>query len=301
MNVESNINRESFICRDVIGVKGLCAKTYPYNLDTLGISLNKASKLADSSMITGRELINEAIEFGWEQTMKDLRIDGFMVNGVRRTFQSKFNTEEIGEGVYNATFERQCDIEKFFFDYVSFKVIGDLNVVFTVIKDGVSEEIFNDDVSDETVKISIDNSIFADELIFKIVAIGSGTLQKTDNSVFQYLGNLSCSEQLFYCKYWEYLVQAVMYKSSAFILNSSIFSDRYNDLIIYKKNEIALRTAQLDSSYNLLNGENKLQEKALYQAEIENINLKLKDVVKKSRCTCCFECDTIIQSKISIP
>ena len=44
MNIEATILKESFACRDVIGVKGLCDKNYPYNLDSLGISLQKASK-----------------------------------------------------------------------------------------------------------------------------------------------------------------------------------------------------------------------------------------------------------------
>ena len=92
-----------------------------------------------------------------------------------------------------------------------------------------------------------------------------------------------------------------MYKATAVILNANLFSDRYNDIVIYQKDNIAIRIAQLDSSYNLLNGENKLASKSLYQQEIENINLKLKEVVKRSKCTCCFECDQIISSKISLP
>ena len=86
MNIEATVLKESFACRDVIGVKGLCDKNYPYNLDSLGISLQKASKLADSSSMTGKRLIEESIEFAWQQTMKDLRIDGFMVNGIRKTY-----------------------------------------------------------------------------------------------------------------------------------------------------------------------------------------------------------------------
>ena len=33
----------------------------------------------------------------------------------------------------------------------------------------------------------------------------------------------------------------------------------------------------------------------------QNINLKLKQIVKDSYCTCCFECDNVINSSISIP
>ena len=64
-NVDSNITVASNACRDVIGVKGVCNKTYPYYLDSLGISLSKAAKLADSSMVTARELIDESINDAW--------------------------------------------------------------------------------------------------------------------------------------------------------------------------------------------------------------------------------------------
>lgn len=302
MNIEATILKESFACRDVIGVKGLCDKNYPYNLDSLGISLQKASKLADSSSMTGKRLIEESIEFAWQQTMKDLRIDGFMVNGIRKTYQNKFTDLTVNEGVYTQTFTRGCDIEAFFFNWIKLTVNGDLNIKFSIFKDGIEQVLFNDDVSDENIKINIDNSIFADEIEFKLIAIGDGTLTQTDDlNAFTFQGHLSCNEQLFYCKFWEYLVQAVMYKATAVILNANLFSDRYNDIVIYQKDNIAIRIAQLDSSYNLLNGENKLASKSLYQQEIENINLKLKEVVKRSKCTCCFECDQIISSKISLP
>ena len=52
-----------------------------------------------------------------------------------------------------------------------------------------------------------------------------------------------------------------MYKAAANILNASLFNDRYNDFIIYKKENIALRVAQLDSTLNLLNNENKINKK----------------------------------------
>lgn len=305
MNIESNITRETFACRDVIGVKGICDTEYAYNLDSLGISLNKVSKIADSSSVTGKQLIRESIEFAWQQVMNDLRIDGFMLKGVRTTYSNKFTPNTLSEGIYTVTFDRSCDIEKFFFNYIRFSVIGSLNVKLSVLKDGEEQVLFDDDVVDEDTPISINftyGELIADKVEFKLVAIGDGLLvANSDNLPFEYLGNLSCSEQLFYCKYWEYLVQAVMYKSSAVIMNASLFNDRYNDLIIYQSDKMAHRIAQLDSSYNLLNGENRLASKSLYQQEIETINLKLKEVVKRSKCTCCFECDQIISSKITLP
>jgi len=302
MNVNSNIIKEKFACRDVIGVKGLCDVEYPYNLDSLGISLNKASKLADSSTLTGKNLITESIEFAWQQTMSDIRVDGFMVNGLQTNYANEFTATSLNEGLYTKTFTRNCDIESFFFNWIKFIVNGTLDIKFSIFKDGIEQILFEDSVTDETIKINIDNHIYCDELEFKLIAIGSGTLTQTnDSNALNYLGHKSCSEQLFYCKYWEYLVQAVMYKATAVILNSVLFNDRYNDLVIYKTGEMAHRIAQLDSSYNLLNNENRLASKSLYQLELEKINLKLKTIVQKSKCTCCFDCDNYITSKISLP
>ena len=92
-----------------------------------------------------------------------------------------------------------------------------------------------------------------------------------------------------------------MYKASANILNSSLFSDRYNDFIVYKKDEIAIRIAQLDNSLNLLATTDRINSKGLYQLEIIKINDKLKEIVKQSYCTCCFKCDNVISSSITIP
>ena len=77
-----------------------------------------------------------------------------------------------------------------------------------------------------------------------------------------------------------YLVNAVMYKASANILNSSLFSDRYNDLIVYKKRRDCIRIAQLDSSLNGLPTDFRIRNKGFYQLEIIKINDKLKEIVK---------------------
>ena len=49
-------------CVDVIGVRGICDKEYQYYLDNLGISLNKAAKLADSAFLNGKNLIDNSIK-----------------------------------------------------------------------------------------------------------------------------------------------------------------------------------------------------------------------------------------------
>ena len=58
--------------------------------------------------------------------------------------------------------------------------------------------------------------------------------------------------------------------------------------------------SEIAKSVNKTEGSIRAHKKQ-HPEEIENINLKLKEVVKRSKCTCCFECDQIISSKISLP
>jgi len=289
-------------CRDVIGVRGLCATTYPYYLDTLGISLSKTAKLADSSAVTARQLVEDAVEFAWGEVFSDLRVDGFRVGGIRETINPIFTDETLGAGTYTFTVERNCDIEQIFIGVLKIKAIGDVNISLTSQYNGSTANVYGDPLSDETLIVTIDNHYPYDSITFTAVISGDGVVQMTsDGGIMAVNAHTECSEKLFYCKYWMHLVKAVMYKSAAFILNASLFSDRYNDLIVYKSNEIALRISQLDSSLNLLGKDGRINEKGKYQLEIENLNNKLKEIVKQSYCTCCFECDNVISSRITIP
>ena len=289
-------------CRDVIGVRGLCATTYPYYLDTLGISLSKTAKLADSSAVTARQLVDDAVEFAWGEVFSDLRVDGFRVGGIRETINPTFTDQTLGAGTYTFTVERNCDIEQIFIGVLKIKAIGDVDITLTSQYNGSTSAVYGDTLSDETLIVTIDNHYPYDSITFTAVVSGSGVVQMTsDGGIMEINAHTECSEKLFYCKYWMHLVKAVMYKSAAFILNASLFSDRYNDLVVYKSNEIALRISQLDSSLNLLGKDGRINEKGKYQLEIENINNKLKEIVKQSYCTCCFECDNVISSRITIP
>lgn len=296
--INTAITKPIYKCKDVIGVRGLCDTTYPYYLDSMGISLAKASKIADSSHITGKNLIDEAVEFGWEQVFKDLRIDGFMVNGVRNILKQNLGTELKDLGTYTTTLSRDCDIEYIFLNNISIQVSGEVTALVSIIYNGVETILYNDVLEDEELRVNIDGQFNTDEIVLKVVASGSGKLY---DGIIGYDGYTMCSEQLFYCKYWNYLVQAVMMQATVYILNNTFFSDRYNDFSVYKKEEAVIRISQLDSNYNLLNAENRINKKGLYQIEIERINSKLKEIVKQSYCTCCFECDNIISSKITIP
>ncbi len=302
--INTTITNPTMACKDVIGVRGLCNNTTPYLLDSLGISLNKASKLADSSMITGRQLIDESIESAWSDVFSDLRINGFMVNGVRKIFKSELLDTLTNVVTYTVELSRTCDIENIYLNSVKLKSDGEVNLVLSLIYNGMENVLYNDTLEDETLTVNLDSIINADSVVIKVVATGSGSLYQSNNGVISYNGYTECSESIFYCKYWNILVKAVMYKAAAHILNSSLFSDRYNDFVVYKKDEIALRVSQLDSTFNLLTQVGNTvtgNGKGLYQLEIIKINDKLKQIVKQSYCTCCFECDNVISSRITIP
>lgn len=284
-------------CRDVIGVRGVCSTAYPYYLDTLGVSLSKTAKLADSSRVTAQRLIEESVDMAWWDVFQDLRVDGFALNGIQKVKDNYFVDEELGEGTYTLRIERDCDIEKIYLGVVKLIVTGDLDVTLSVKYNGSTNVVYGDPLSDETLSVTIDNHYPYEFVEFTLVAAGTGTLRKTsDGGVIQLNAHTECDEKLFYCKYWVHLVKAVMYKAAAHILNASLFSDRYNDLVVYKREEIETRITQLDTSFNT-----NVNAKGFYQLEIENANRKLKQIVKQSYCTCCFECDNVISSHITIP
>ena len=300
--VESTISAPVNACRDVIGVRGMCNKTYPYYLDTLGISLPKAAKLADSASVNAKTLIEEAIDSAWGDVFGDLRADGFKVNGVQKDYSNKFTTGQVGAGTYGFDIARACDIEQINITNIQVVATGTVNANITLNADGVVTTLYNDTLTDEVLTINFDASYPYDRMYFTAVITGDGTVTQTsDGGVIKSTVFTECSERLLYCKYWAYLVKAVMYKAAATILNASLFSDRYNDLIVYKGDEIATRVAQLDSSLNLLPAEQRVNAKGLYQLEIEKANDRLKEIVKQSYCSCCFECDNVISSRISIP
>jgi hypothetical protein len=298
--VSYNIEKPSLMCKDVIGVKGICDTTYPYYLDTFGISLNKAAKLSDSATLTARGLISDAINLGREDVLSDLRVDGFKINGVQSTSKDQFITDTQTAGTYLKTISINCDIENIYISTIQVKANGNGNVRLSIIADGIETLVYDNNLDNETLVATIETEFNTDEVTIKIISDIS-LYGSTGGGVSALDYYTKCDEKLFLCKYWAYLVKAVMYKATAHILNSSLFSDRYNDLVVYKKDEIALRVAQLDSSFNLLSRENRINTKGLYQTEIEKINDKLKEIVKQSYCTCCFTCDTVISSQISIP
>ena len=299
-------------CRDVIGIKGVCSTTYPYNLDSLGISLSKAAKLADSSKLTAKEFVEEAVEDAWGHVFSDLRVQGFMVQGVKHTYKQEFSTETASGASFTDTYTRGCEFEQFFINKVKLKATGSVTVDLSVEYNGESLELYAGALADETLTVTVDSPFPYEELEFVLTVSGTGSLYKANgDSPILVDGYRMCSENLFYCRYHEMLVQAVMYKAAALLLNNAIFNDRYNDILAFQRNDIAVRIAQLDSSLNVLPNPEKINKYGLYQQEIEKINDKLKQITRKNYthsdnyytdgCGCCFECAEYISTKTVIP
>ena len=287
-------------CVDVIGVRGICDKEYQYYLDNLGISLNKAAKLADSAFLNGKNLIDNSIKMAWDSVLNDIRVDGFKISGVSRTQKDVFTNATSSETLHNVTINRGCDLQYIYINSISVKSSDVGHVKISIYVNGGFIVLYDGSINNETVLIKLDAKFNSDSIVAVVETdVSLNTTQNNTAVAFDYY--TMCSEELFLCKYWIYLINAVMYKAAANILNASLFNDRYNDFIIYKKENIALRVAQLDSTLNLLNNENKIDKKGLYQLELENINSKLSGVIKNMLCSCCFECDQMIKSSISIP
>ena len=273
-----------------IGVFGLC-DTYSHYLDSYGISLKKSAKIADSSFLTGKKLVDEMVDMAWHNVFNDLQISGFKLKGVNESITDYFSNKTTSIKDFSFSFST-CKYENIRIKFLKIKVVGSLDVTITL-----NDETITGTFTDET--IIVENKTYKD-LLISISVNGTGSLQYANDYPFEINLEKYCDETLFYCQYSDWLIEAVKIKSTALILNNTLFSDRYNDFILYKKEDIKLRISQLDSSLNVFTDNTVFAKKGLYQIEIENINRKLSDIVKNSKCNdCCFECNTIYQTKYS--
>lgn len=288
-------------------MRGVCDSAYPYYLDTIGISLSKAAKLADSSSVTGRQLFDDAIGMAWERLKSDINIDGFGLKGILETYTNSLGdyVEYADPIIYEKDFTRGCDLESFCVNDIEIKIIN--NAKISVIVDGTT--IYNETHNNEIINIPIGKCYDANSLnitvaVSPIIGDGSDVVQVAEDSEgvgFRYNITRQCSEDILYCRYAMFLVMALMYKTGALLLNSIVGNDRYNDLIAYGKVDIEKRIAQLDSDFAMLPKELRSGEVGLYQKEIKKINAKLEQVAKDSKCKCCFECKNPISYNIAIP
>lgn len=273
-----------------IGVEGLCSD-YEHNLNAYGISLNKASKIADSAFVTGKNLVETMIDKAWNDVFSDISIDGFKLKGITKSINSFFLQSTTTQNSFSYTFD-VCNYESIKLKKLSIKVIGTLDV-------NLSINNYNTvgTYTDETIDIS-NVLLFDESVIITLITNGTGSLLFSDLGYpFEISLEKFCNEKRFFCQYSDWLVEAVKIKASALILNNAIFSDRYNDFILYNSENISLRVGQLDSSLVVLEN----QKKGLYQLEIQKINKKLDDIIKYNKCKdCCFECANYYETKITM-
>lgn len=291
----------------LVGLRGVCDSPHPYYLDTIGISLNKAAKIADSSSITGKQLFNDAIAMAWEVLKGDININGFGVKGVIETYSNKTTTyKEYNNTVtYTKEIQRECELEAICVENIQVKIINNAKITLTI--DGIV--YYNSTHNNEVVTIPIGKCYDSDILnivveIAPVLGDGNDSMEVEEDEEgigFSYIATRKCSEDILYCKYASWLVMALMYKTGSILLSNILFSDRYNDMIAYGKVEAQQKIAMLDSDNSILPKELSTGNKGLYQKEIIKINEKLAEIAKESKCKCCFVCKESITAKIAIP
>jgi len=297
-------------CIDSVGMKGVCGDAaHPYYIDSIGISLQKTAKLADSAFITGKELFEESKKLAYEAIKSDISIDGMKMAAVDSYNNKLTETIDISETqIYSKTIERNCQLEAICVHDIILKIIGNAKVVVSIVSHD-TYIYYNENVSNKEIKVVID-SCFDSDSINIIVDIspllGDGDTHITigyGNSIgFGYNARVQCSMDILICKMWSIWAMALMYKTAALILNNVIFNDRYNNIIAYQKEDIKARIAQLDSSMNLLPKEiMPSRDGGLYQQEIKKINDALVKIAKDSNCQCCYTCAGMPQAQIAIP
>ena len=297
-------------CIDSVGMKGVCGDaTHPYYIDSIGVSLQKTAKLADSAFITGKELFEESKKLAYEAIKSDISIDGMKMTAGGNYSNKLTETIDISTTqTYSKTIERNCELEAICVDDIVVKIIGSANVVVSIVSHD-TYIFYNSNVSNKEIKVVID-SCFDSDSIDIIVSISpifvdgstSITIGYGDSIGFAYYARVQCSMDILICKMWNIWAMALMYKTAALILNNVIFNDRYNNIIAYQKEDIKARIAQLDSSMNLLPKEiMPSRDGGLYQQEIKKINDALVKIAKDSNCQCCYTCAGTPQVQIAIP
>ena len=297
-------------CIDSVGMKGVCGDAaHPYYIDSIGVSLQKTAKLADSAFITGKELFEESKKLAYEAIKSDISIDGMKMAAVDSYSNKLTETIDISTTqTYSKTIERNCELEAICVDDVMVKIIGAAKVKVSIVSHD-TYIYYNETVNNKEVKVVIDSCFDSDSIniiVDIIPLLGDGDIHINigyGNSIgFGYNARVQCSMDILICKMWSIWAMALMYKTAALILNNVIFNDRYNNIIAYQKEDIKARIAQLDSSMNLLPKEiMPSRDGGLYQQEIKKINDALVKIAKDSNCQCCYTCAGTPQAQIAIP
>ena len=290
---------------DLIGLRGACSNTAPYYLDSIGISLKKAAELADSASITGKELFEESRALAWEVLKNDITFDGFKANKVSESINTKLiDVEEIStDTTYTYHIKRRCDIESIKIESIKVKCLSSATVSVSIIS-GDTYNYYNDVINNEQLEVII-NEKFDDDVTVQITYFTNTPIQVGTDSggvAAAIKGIVACDIEVFICQYFSVWALALMYKTAALMLNRVLLNDRYNNLIAYGTKEASILMAQFDSSFNQFPQEMQINKDGMYQSQLKIIDSKLKDIIKKSDCGCCFECsEKNITETIQIP
>lgn len=300
------------MCYDgIIGINGLCEGTnYKILLDELGVSLFKASKIADERYITGKKLIESKIRQAWTDTFKDIAFNGFEANkilSVVEVGEVKENIISPESGYFSLKLSQYKGCSKLSRIYISSiyihtKVGGDTSLIlkrngnelfrqdFTAQDETIAEIAFNDYVEDGT-EVLIDRtnitvydtttatSCDCQSHLLKIEGEGNGLTLDVQ---------VRCDKTAYLCQFVDKIADAVKYKATAMILHEVYNSTRFNDIVNIERENAIEKMAWLDSTYNLLRydpGTNSnYKPQGMYQKEINKLN------IPAPKCKCCMEC-----------
>ena len=295
----------------IIGINGLCEnKTYKVVLDSLGISLFKASKIADERYITGKRLIEEKINEAWKDTFKDITFNGFEANkilSVVEVGEAKENILPPNAGYFGlklSQFQGCSKLSRIYISniYIHTKVGGETSIIlkrngqelfrqdFTAQDETIAEIAFNDYVDDITEILIDRTNISVYDTTISTSCDCQSHLLKVDGD-----GNgltldvqIRCDKTAYLCQFVDKIADAVKYKATAMILHEVYSSTRFNDVINIERENAIEKMAWLDSTYNLLKydpgTDSSYRPQGMYQKELKKIN------IPTPKCKCCMYC-----------
>lgn len=299
-------------CYDgIIGINGLCDnKQYKVLLDEVGISLYKASKIADERHITGRSLIEKKITQAWKETFKDFRFNGFSANKILSVVDVGDVTTTVispiaeERGIKLSQYVGCSKLSRIFISsiYVHVKTGGETSLIlkkngveifrqeFIAENESVAEIAYNDFVEDGTdVLIDLTNISVYDTTTSLSCDCKSHLLKvEGDGAGLTLTAQLRCDTTAYLCQFVDILAEAVKYKAAALIYKEVWDSSRLNDIVCIEKETCIEKMAWLDSTYNLLkydpSTEASYKPSGMYQQELKKIS------IPAPKCKCCMEC-----------
>jgi hypothetical protein len=302
--------------KDIIGVKS-CGE-YKYYLDDYGFSLNKASNIAGSAFINGKDLVNKLITQSINDLVRSIHFDGFTADKILNDVQFGEVSSDTYTGTKTLTFtlNKSCKLGVFYIADIEFQAKTSGHVK---IQQGTNV-LFDGDVEAETSYTISVNSVMPDIFTISITTdaelyqhIGSSTcgcgqvshysITSSDgnsNSFFKTTFQVRCDIGKHLCRFIDKLVPAIIYRTLGKIYFQAYTTDAFNNWINSTSDKTLSLMMYYDSEYNsILDTEGKNASKlGQYQIELD----RLSKTLPKPDCKCCLECDTIGWTEIiSIP